>query len=125
METILPVFIILFLPVGLGMLLKYKKPNFALRMEKPVKKASGIFFVVVLIAILIKERTLLIKHIQEAGLVTLTLSIIKMSIGYFLGSIFNLPLKQRISVAIEGGIQNGTLGISIATILLQNTAYAI
>lgn len=110
METILPVFIILFLPVGLGMLLKYKKPNFALRMEKPVKKVSGIFFVVVLIAILIKERTLLIKHIQEAGLVTLTLSIIKMSIGYFLGSIFNLPLKQRISVAIEGDIQKGNIG---------------
>jgi predicted Na+-dependent transporter len=31
-----------------------------------------------------------------------------MSIGYILGYIFNLPLKQRISVAIEGGIQNGT-----------------
>ena len=124
-QTILQVFIIVILPVGLGMLLKYKKSNFALRMEKPVKKASGIFFVVVLIAILIKERSLLIRHIQEAGLVTLTLNIITMSIGYFLGNIFNLPLKQRISVAIEGGIQNGTLGISIATILLHNTAYAI
>jgi BASS family bile acid:Na+ symporter len=48
-----------------------------------------------------------------------------MAIGYFLGLAFKLSLKQRISVAIEGGIQNGTLGISIATILLQNTAYAI
>jgi BASS family bile acid:Na+ symporter len=124
-QTILQVFIIVILPVGLGMLLKYKKPSISLRMEKPVKKASGIFFVFVLAAILIKERALLITHIQEAGLVTLTLNIITMSIGYFLGYIFNLPLKQRISVSIEGGIQNGTLGISIATILLNNTAYAI
>ena len=107
------------------MLIKAKNPNFALRMEKPVKKASGIFFVVVLLAILIKERSLLITHIQEAGVVTLTLNLLTMAIGYFLGLAFKLSLKQRISVAIEGGIQNGTLGISIATILLQNTAYAI
>ncbi|MGO4919650.1 bile acid:sodium symporter family protein [Maribacter spongiicola] len=124
-QTILQVFIIVILPVGLGMILKYNKHNFALKMEKPIKKVSGIFFVIVLVAILIKERALLITNIQEAGLVTLTLNIITMSIGYILGYIFNLPLKQRISVAIEGGIQNGTLGISIATILLNNTAYAI
>lgn len=124
-QTILQVFIIVILPVGLGMLLKNKKPNFALKMEKPVKKASGIFFVLVLLAIIIKERALLIAHIQEAGLVTLTLNILTMSIGYFLGIAFKLPLKQRISISIEGGIQNGTLGISIATLLLNNTAYAI
>lgn len=124
-QTILQVFIIVILPVGLGMLLKNKKPNFALRMEKPVKKASGIFFILVLLAIIIKERALLIAHIQEAGLVTITLNLLTMSIGYFLGYVFNLPLRQRISISIEGGIQNGTLGISIATILLNNTAYAI
>jgi BASS family bile acid:Na+ symporter len=124
-QTILQVFIIVILPVGLGMLLKDKKPKFAFKMEKPVKKASGIFFVVVLLAIIIKERALLITHIQEAGLVTITLNIVTMSIGYFLGYVFNLPLKQRISISIEGGIQNGTLGISIATLLLNNTAYAI
>jgi len=124
-RTILQVFIIIILPVGLGMFLKNKRPNFALKMEKPVKKASGIFFVLVLLAIIIKERTLLVTHIQEAGLVTIILNILTMSIGYFLGYVFNLPLKQRISISIEGGIQNGTLGISIATILLNNTAYAI
>jgi BASS family bile acid:Na+ symporter len=124
-QTILQVFVIVILPVGLGMFIKAKKPDFAFKMEKPVKKASGIFFVIVLLAIIIKERALLMTHLQEAGLVTLTLNILTMSIGYALASIFTLTLKQRISVAIEGGIQNGTLGISIATILLNNTAYAI
>ncbi len=124
-QTIAQVFIIVILPIGLGMLLKVKKPNFALRMEKPVKKASGIFFVVVLLAILIKERSLLMAHIQEAGFVTITLNLTTMSIGYFLAYLFKLSLKQRISISIEGGIQNGTLGISVATILLQNSAYAI
>lgn len=124
-QTILQVFVIVILPVGLGMLLNSKKPEFAHKMEKPVKRASGIFFVLVLLAIIVKERALLVAHLQEAGLVTLSLNIITMSIGYALASIFKLPLKQRITIAIEGGIQNGTLGISVATLLLNNTAYAI
>ncbi|WP_350290648.1 bile acid:sodium symporter family protein [uncultured Croceitalea sp.] len=125
LATILQVFIIVILPVALGMFLKAKKPDFALKMEKPVKKASGIFFVLVLVAIIVKERALLFSYLQQAGLVSLALNILTMGVGYLLGYLFHLSLKQRISIAIEGGIQNGTLGISIATILLQNTAYAV
>ena len=124
-QTILQVFTIVILPIGLGMLLKVYKPKFTIKMEKYAKKASAIFFIVVLLAIVIKERALLVEHIQEAGLVSLSLNIITMLIGYFLAHIFKLTLKQRISISIESGIQNGTLGISIATILLNNTAYAI
>lgn len=125
LQTILQVFIIVIVPVALGMLLKSKRPKFSLRMQKPVKRASGIFFVVVLLAVIIKERALLFSSLDEAGLVSLSLNLVTMGIGYGLGYLFKLSLKQRISITIEGGIQNGTLGISIATILLNNTAYAI
>jgi BASS family bile acid:Na+ symporter len=124
-QTILQVFLVVIVPVALGMLLKSKRPKFSLQMEKPVKSASGIFFVVVLLAVIIKERELLFSSLDEAGLVSLSLNLITMAIGYGLGYLFKLSLKQRISITIEGGIQNGTLGISIATILLNNTAYAI
>jgi BASS family bile acid:Na+ symporter len=125
LQTILQVFIIVIVPIALGMLLKSKRPIFSLRMQKPVKRASGIFFVVVLLAVIIKERELLFSSLDEAGLVSLSLNLVTMAIGYGLGYLFKLSLKQRISITIEGGIQNGTLGISIATILLNNTAYAI
>ncbi len=125
LQTILQVFIIVIVPVALGMLLKSKRPIFSLRMQKPVKRASGIFFVVVLLAVIIKESELLFSSLDEAGLVSLSLNLVTMAIGYGLGYLFKLSLKQRISITIEGGIQNGTLGISIATILLNNTAYAI
>jgi BASS family bile acid:Na+ symporter len=125
LQTILQVFIIVIVPIALGMLLKSKHPIFSLRMQKPVKRASGIFFVVVLLAVIIKERELLFSSLDEAGLVSLSLNLVTMAIGYGLGYLFKLSLKQRISITIEGGIQNGTLGISIATILLNNTAYAI
>ena len=124
-QTIGQVFAIVILPIGLGMLIKAKQPKFSEKMEKYVKKVSAIFFILVLVAVVIKEWELLAAHIQEAGLVSITLNISTMLIGYFMGYIFSLSLKQRISLSIESGIQNGTLGISIATILLGNTAYAI
>jgi BASS family bile acid:Na+ symporter len=124
-QTIGQVFAIVILPIGLGMLIKAKQPKFSEKMEKYVKKVSAIFFILVLVAVVIKEWELLAAHIQEAGLVSITLNISTMLIGYFMGYIFSLSLKQRISLSIESGIQNGTLGISNATILLGNTAYAI
>lgn len=125
MQTILQVLVVVIIPVAFGMLLNAKRPQFSLRMQKPVKRASGVFFVVVLLAIIIKERATLFANLEEAGLVSLTLNLVTMAIGFGLSHAFGLSLKQRISITIEGGIQNGTLGISIATILLNNTAYAI
>ncbi|KPM31407.1 Putative Na+-dependent transporter [Croceitalea dokdonensis DOKDO 023] len=124
-QTILQVFVIVIFPVALGMLLKSRKPKFSLRMQKPVKRASGIFFVLVLVAVIIKERELLLSSFGEAGLVSFCLNLLTMLTGFVLGYLFKLNPKQRISITIEGGIQNGTLGITIATILLHNTSYAI
>lgn len=124
-QTMLQVFVIVIFPVALGMLLKSRKPKFSLRMQKPVKRASGIFFVLVLVAVIIKERELLLSSFGEAGLVSFCLNLLTMLTGFVLGYLFKLNLKQRISITIEGGIQNGTLGITIATILLHNTSYAI
>lgn len=125
MQTILQVFCIVILPVALGMFLRKRKPRFAQKMEGPVKKISGVFFVLVLFAVLFKERATILAHIEAAGAVAIALNIITMGTGYLMGALFRLPLKQRISITIESGIQNGTLGISIATLLLHNTAYAI
>jgi BASS family bile acid:Na+ symporter len=125
LQTILQVFVVVIVPVAFGMLLNARRPKFSLRMQKPVKRASGIFFVIVLLAIIIKERATLFSNLEEAGLASLSLNLITMALGYGLAYLFRLSLKQRISITIEGGIQNGTLGISIATILLNNTTYAI
>lgn len=124
-QTILQVFIVVILPVTLGMFIQQKKEAFAKRMEGSVKKMSGIFFIFVLLAVIFKERATILDNLEAAGGVALALNLVTMTTGYLLGYVFRLPLKQRISITIEGGIQNGTLGISVATILLGSTAYAV
>jgi BASS family bile acid:Na+ symporter len=53
------------------------------------------------------------------------LNVITMGLGYGLAKIFGLNLKQGMTIAIESGIQNGTLTISLAVITLNQPDYAI
>ena len=48
-----------------------------------------------------------------------------MTAGYVLAVLFKLPKNQAITISIETGIQNGTLAITIATLLLQKPEYTI
>jgi len=124
-ETIIQIFVIVVLPVSIGMLVRKFKEAFALRMAKPVRVASGIVITLVIFGILIKERHNLISYFQQAGLVALSLNAATMLVGFYSAKIFNIKNRQAISISIESGIQNGTLAISIAVILLGSTAFSI
>lgn len=67
-QTILQVFLVVIVSVALGMLLRSRRQKFSLQRKNPVKRASSIFFVVVFIAVIIKERALLFSSLDEAGL---------------------------------------------------------
>jgi BASS family bile acid:Na+ symporter len=124
-QTIIQIFAIVIIPVGIGMIVRMKKEAFANRMESPMRTLSTIVFLLVLVGLLVKERANLISYFEQAGLIMLMLNLVTMSLGFILARIFNLSFKQGISISIESGIQNGTLGLVIATVLLGNTAYAV
>ncbi len=125
LATMLQVFIVVIIPVSLGMLLKAKRAAFALKMEKPVRQASGVIFILVLAGVIVKEKDNLLPYADQAGVITLGLNLLTMGVGYISASLAKLNLKQAISISIESGIQNGTLAIAIATGVLLNTEYAI
>jgi BASS family bile acid:Na+ symporter len=125
LQTIGQVFIIVIIPVSLGMLIKARKAAFADRMDRPVRIASALVFVLVIVGILVKERANIVSYFEQAGLLALALNLATMITGYYMASLFRLSRPQEVSISIESGIQNGTLAISIATVLLNNSAFAI
>jgi len=125
LETIVQIFIIVVVPITIGMLIRRYKPDFARKMSKPVKIGSGILLVLIIAGIVIKERAHMTDYFQQAGLATLVLNAGTMIVGYFSAKLFSLKGPQAFSIAIESGIQNGTLAITIAVVLLNNTAFAI
>jgi len=124
-QTIIQIFAIVIIPVSLGMLVRSKKEAFADKMESPMRIASTVVFLLVLFGLLIKERANIIPYFEQAGLIMLGLNLVTMTLGFVLARIFKLSFKQGVSISIESGIQNGTMGLVIATALLGNTAYAV
>ena len=125
LQTIGQVFIIVIIPVSFGMLIKARKAAFANRMDRPVRIASAIVFVLVIVGIVVKERANIVSYFEQAGLLALALNLATMLTGYYMAALFRLNRPQEVSISIESGIQNGTLAISIATVLLGNSAFAI
>lgn len=124
LETFLQILMIVIIPVTVGMLIRRYREGFALKMGKPVRIASAILLVVIIIGIILKEKDTLGTWIQQAGLVVILLNLIVMFVGYYSAKIFKVTNKRALSIAIESGIQNGTLGITVAVFLLNSSAFA-
>ena len=124
-ETIIQIFIIIIIPISIGMIIRRFKEGFALKMAKPVRTASAIVIALVIIGIVIKEKENFVSYFQQAGIVALCLNVATMAVGYYSSKLFKIKEKRAVSISIESGIQNGTLAITIAVVLLGNTEYAI
>jgi len=119
-QTIGALFLITIVPVSIGMLIKRYNNPFALKMDRPVRISSVVLFVIIVIGIIIKTRNEILDFLASAGTISILLSIITMFLGFVTAKLFALNLKQAITISIESGIQNGTLAIVIATVLIEN-----
>ncbi len=125
LDTILQIMVITVIPISIGMAIRRLKPSFAHTMEKPMRTASTVIFILVFIAVIAANYSLIGNAMKRVGLVTLLLNIATMGLGYLTARIFKLNLKSAISITIESGIQNGTLAFVIATTIMNNIEMAI
>lgn len=126
-ETTLKLAIITIIPVALGMILNYYTPQFALNAEKLAKWLSLFFLALIIFGILLVERDNLATYIYQVGGATLTLNIVTMALGYGIATVVQLKQDSILAIAVEVGIQNGTLAIAIASTpaFLNNSTLAI
>jgi BASS family bile acid:Na+ symporter len=124
-KTVIQILVITVIPVSTGMLIRRYNESFALKMAKPVRQASAIVLILVIVGITIKEKENIVSYFQQAGIVALCLNVFTMAIGYYSSKLFSIKDNRAISIAIESGIQNGTLAITVAVVLLNNTSFAV
>jgi len=72
-------------------------------------------FIIFFIAAFYEERENFISFFKQAGLVALALNITMMIIAYYLAKSFASGIKQMKCIALECGLQNGTLAIFVST----------
>ena len=117
-DTAISVFLIVTVPVTIGLLVRRYAERFALRVEPAARAVSAVLFVLVLAASdHTRNANNLATYYSQAGLATLALNVLMMAIAYLLARLFASGAKQRTAIAIECGLQNGTLAIAIAVLL--------
>ena len=118
-------FLVVTLPVILGMIIRRFANNFISSNEKIIQTISLILFLIVLFGAIIQERSNIIPYLMKAGTITLLLNIIMMMIGFYVGKFFATGIKQRKCISLECGLQNGTLAIFVATQIFNDVTYII
>ena len=120
LETMLQILVITVIPISIGMMIRKRREAFALSMEKPMRTASTVLFVIIFLIIIIANKDNLTQAMKEVGLPTLLLNLSTMGLGFVSAKLFGITGKSQISITIESGIQNGTLAFVIATTILNN-----
>ena len=108
-------FFVVTVPVIIGMVIRKFFNDYIVLKSSLITKVSVILFIVVLFGIYISEWDNIILFLASAGLITTTLNITMMIIGYYVAKIFATGIAQQKCIALECGLQNGTLAVFIAT----------
>jgi len=126
-SKVLQVVAIVIVPVTIGMLLRARRTVLANRLDKPVRIASIVFLVLVMVSALVKERAIVADAFREVGLAALAFNLASMFVGYTVPRLCRVEPRQAVAIGMEIGIHNGTLAIAIASSpsLLNNPAMAI
>ena len=112
-------------PVLFGMIIRKMFSNFILSKINLIDKLSGILFVIVFTAIYIEERNNILAYILQAGLAVLILNIVMMTLAFLIAKKFTSGISQQKCIAIEGGLQNGTVAVFVATLIFDDVAFII
>ena len=119
-------FLVVTVPVFLGMIIRKFAENFVTSKVEIFNKLNMVFFAIFFVAAFYEERDNLLNFIKQAGLVALILNLTMMAIAYYLAKTFASGIKQQKCIALECGLQNGTLAIFVSTqIFGTDILYAI
>lgn len=112
------IFILLGIPLILGMLCSKYLPKVADLLQKPLKYLSILIFIAMVVIMVMNNMEPLMQCIKYIFIVVFIHNLCALLIGFGASTAFKLPRKDRRTITIETGIQNSGLGL----ILLFNPA---
>ena len=124
-DIAIKMFLIVTVPVIIGMLFRKFLNSISISFEPLAKKISAVLFVLVLLGAIVAEKDNVVSYFAQAGLVTLILNLLMMFIAFYIGKLFASGISQQKTITVECGLQNGTLAIVVATTLFDGGLYLI
>lgn len=115
------IFILLGIPLSLGILTSQYLPKVADKLKKPFQWLSIIFFIAMVFLSFWGNREAFLQCVKYIFLVVLIHNLLALALGFSVGTIFKLPKADRRTLTIETGIQNSGLGL---VLLLGTSIFA-
>jgi BASS family bile acid:Na+ symporter len=126
-DKVIQVFAIVLVPVGIGMVVRARRPAVADKLGGPVKGVSVVLLIAIVATTIVQQRDTLLGAFQAVGLAALAFNLVSMAVGYLVPRLARVEKRQAIAIGMEIGIHNGALAIAIASgpTLLDNPAMAV
>ena len=125
-DIALQMFLIVTVPVVIGMLFRNFFHNVSISFNSVSKKISTLLFAIVLVGAILNEKDNVVEYFSKAGMITLILNLLMMFIAFNLAKLLKTGMAQQKTIIVECGLQNGTLAIVVAsTIFPGESIYLI
>lgn len=117
----LQMFLVTAVPVGLGMLLTKTAPKLVEKGSKGISRVALALFVFIIVAALAKNREVFFSNLPTLGPALILLNVVLLAIGLLTAKVARLDVRDSSTIAIESGIQNGTLAIAVGALIAGST----
>jgi BASS family bile acid:Na+ symporter len=117
-------FLVTLLPVTLGLWLS-ERGIFATQAQRLIHRGATFVFVLIVLFTFVDQWSAISDHFAQVGLASLLLNIVTMGSGALLGGLLGLSAASRVALAMECGIQNSALGITLAVTVLAVPQLAV
>ena len=121
----LKMFFVVTVPVIFGMIVRSLKTDFIISKALIVQRLSIVLFIVMFTSIWVEEWDKIVSFVARAGLITLILNLTMIFVGYYAAKFLASGVPQRKCIALECGLQNGTLAVFVATQLFDEMIFMV
>ena len=128
-KTAMTMFLLTVVPISLALLLRKIAPNFVDRFEQGAARIATVLFAVIVVAALATNWSLFVENLAVMGPALVTILVLLIAVGFFVPLVLGRTKREAKTISVETGIQNSTLGIAVAALIVGGdagfTAYSL
>jgi len=116
--------ILMLFPIGIGMLVRHRRPDFVDRRRTSLQRLSAVVVVCIVVFVALDQRAVFAEHFLPVAGVASLLTLAVMGAGWGLGRTIHSPLADRVAFLVEFSARNTAIAIVVAATTLGRLDYA-
>nr|WP_276562540.1 bile acid:sodium symporter [Hoeflea prorocentri] len=115
----LAMFAITTVPVALGVALRHFATPLADRIDATIARIALVLFVIIVVGALAANWEVFVSNLALLGPLLILLNVLLLLVGLGIGRFMGLDHADGIAIAVETGVQNSTLGITVGSLIVE------